>query len=214
MEDAGFTTHLDARRGFDHGTFAPLAVMYPNADVPLLDLSMRQDYEPSDHIGIGRALEPLRDQGVLIIGSGLSYHNRRNFGPAARETSAAFDRWLQQTLVDCSLGERNARRLEWETAPAARSTQHASAGRPSAASHGGGGGRRHGQGRLRLPPGRFLRRHHRVQLHVRRQLTVPSALKEWGSSCPPPCTHPVCARSNARPARARSAAPGLRRAAA
>jgi aromatic ring-opening dioxygenase catalytic subunit (LigB family) len=120
IEGAGLSAHLDPRRGYDHRTFAPLAVIYPDADVPVLQLSLRRGYDPKDHIAVGRALAPLRDEGVLILGSGLSYHNLREFGPAARQPSAAFDDWLQQTLAAVSPAERVARLAEWEAAPAAR----------------------------------------------------------------------------------------------
>jgi len=120
LEGAGFDARLDAQRGFDHGTFAPLAVIYPDGDIPVLQLSLKHGYEPKDHMAVGRALAPLRDEGVLIIGSGLSYHNLRAFGPKAKEPSALFDRWLQETLVDVSPAERVSRLLDWEAAPAAR----------------------------------------------------------------------------------------------
>jgi aromatic ring-opening dioxygenase catalytic subunit (LigB family) len=120
IEGAGFAARLDPRRGFDHGAFTPLAVIYPDADVPVLELSLWHDYDPAAHLAVGRALAPLRDEGVLIVGSGLSYHNLRDFGPGAKVPSAAFDRWLQQTLVDASPAERDARLIAWETAPSAR----------------------------------------------------------------------------------------------
>lgn len=120
IEGAGFPTHLDEQRGFDHGTFAPLAVIYPNADVPVLQLSLKRGYDPGDHIAVGRALAPLRDEGVLIVGSGLSYHNLREFGPGAKAASTAFDQWLQATLVTASPTDRITRLIEWEEAPAAR----------------------------------------------------------------------------------------------
>lgn len=119
LEDAGFQARLDEQRGFDHGTFAPLAVIYPDADIPVLQLSLKHGYEPKDHIAVGRALAPLRDEGVLIIGSGLSYHKLRDFGPKAKEPSALFDRWLQETLVEVGPAERASRLLNWEEAPAA-----------------------------------------------------------------------------------------------
>jgi aromatic ring-opening dioxygenase catalytic subunit (LigB family) len=117
---AGLPSHLDPSRGFDHGTFAPLVVMYPDADVPVLQLSLRHHMDPAEHIAAGRALAPLRDEGVLIVGSGLSYHNLARFGPAGRAPSEAFDAWLQATLVGSPPTEREARLLQWSTAPAAR----------------------------------------------------------------------------------------------
>lgn len=117
---AGFAAPLDALRGYDHGTFTPLSVIYPSAQVPVLQLSLRHGYDPREHIAVGQALAPLRNEGVLIVGSGLSYHNLREFGSAARAPSAAFDRWLQETLVDADPSARIQGLIDWETAPAAR----------------------------------------------------------------------------------------------
>lgn len=117
---AGFPVNLDTERGFDHGTFAPLAVIYPAANVPVLQLSLQHGYDPKVHIAVGRALAPLRDEGILIVGSGLSYHNLREFGPSAAVASAAFDQWLDETLVRVSPAERVARLNAWDAAPAAR----------------------------------------------------------------------------------------------
>lgn len=120
MQDAGIAGGLDAERGFDHGTFAPLVVMYPEADVPVLQLSLKQGYDAAEHLAVGRALAPLRDEGVLIVGSGLSFHNLRLRGPGAIAPSRAFDGWLRQTLEELPPAERSAQLLRWEQAPAAR----------------------------------------------------------------------------------------------
>lgn len=120
IQGAGFAARLDARRGFDHGTFAPLVVMYPQADVPVLQLSLRVGYDPAEHLAVGRALAPLRDQGVLIVGSGLSYHNLRRMGPPAAVPSRQFDDWLQQTLVTSDAPQRVQRLIAWQDAPSAR----------------------------------------------------------------------------------------------
>jgi aromatic ring-opening dioxygenase catalytic subunit (LigB family) len=119
IEAAGLPAALDPDRGFDHGTFVPLAVMWPDADVPVVQLSIRRGYRPDEHIALGRALAPLREEGVLIVGSGLSFHNLRAFGPAARDPSEAFDRWLEQSLA--APPEDRARQLaHWDAAPASR----------------------------------------------------------------------------------------------
>src|SRR5688572_21009341 len=120
LGEAGLPARLDAQRGYDHGTFVPLYAMYPEANVPVLQLSVQHGYDPAAHIAAGRALAPLRSEGVLIIGSGLSYHNLRQMGPSARAPSKAFDDWLQETLVDLAPRDRLNRLLEWERAPAAR----------------------------------------------------------------------------------------------
>lgn len=120
IQDAGFAARLDAQRGFDHGTFVPLVVMYPQADMPVVQLSLRAGYDPAVHLAVGRALAPLRDQGVLIVGSGLSYHNLRRMGPSAAVPSKQFDDWLQQTLIATEPQQRAQRLVDWQDAPAAR----------------------------------------------------------------------------------------------
>ena len=117
---AGIASAEDAQRGFDHGMFAPMAVIYPRADVPVLQLSLKRGLVPDAHLALGRALAPLRDEGILIVGSGLSYHNLRAFGPAARAPSAAFDAWLDETLAIADAAARSAALAGWERAPAAR----------------------------------------------------------------------------------------------
>lgn len=120
LTSAGIAVRADADRGFDHGVFAPLYVMYPEADVPVLQLSIRHGYDPAAHLAAGRALAPLRDEGVLIVGSGLSYHNLRALGPAGGPSSAAFDRWLTHAVVGSSPEDRTRLLLEWDEAPGAR----------------------------------------------------------------------------------------------
>jgi aromatic ring-opening dioxygenase catalytic subunit (LigB family) len=117
---AGFRTAENAERGFDHGTFVPLKLAFPNADVPTLQLSLEHGLDPARHIAIGRALAPLRDEGVLVVGSGMSYHNLREFRSASAPAVAdAFDAWLQRTaLADAKT--RDAELVRWAAAPLAR----------------------------------------------------------------------------------------------
>jgi aromatic ring-opening dioxygenase catalytic subunit (LigB family) len=117
---AGFATGLDPARGFDHGTFSMLYPVYPEADMPVVQMSVRLDLDPLAHIEAGRALAPLRDEGVLIIGSGLSFHNLRLFGPGGQAASHQFDAWLRHVVLDLPPAERQAALLRWSEAPAAR----------------------------------------------------------------------------------------------
>ena len=120
LSAAGIESAADGARGFDHGTFVPLKLTYPDADVPTIQLSLMRGLDPATHLAIGRALSPLRDQGVLIVGSGMSYHNMRGFGRGAAAADAlAFDTWLGETVARPA-AERDARLAAWASAPSAR----------------------------------------------------------------------------------------------
>jgi aromatic ring-opening dioxygenase catalytic subunit (LigB family) len=123
---AGLSTAEDAKRGYDHGTFVPLKVAFPDADIPVVQLSMLQGLGPDEHLRLGRALAPLRDEGVLIIGSGNSFHNMSVFreeiaAPTsrARERSAEFDEWLK-AAVTADPAARDEQLRRWEHAPHGR----------------------------------------------------------------------------------------------
>jgi aromatic ring-opening dioxygenase catalytic subunit (LigB family) len=120
LEQAGFETAEDAARGFDHGAFVPLKVTYPEADIPAIQLSLVRGLNPAQHFAMGRALAPLRDQGIFIIGSGMTFHNLRAFGdPRAAAYSDAFDEWLREVMQRAP-GDRERGLTEWTNAPAAR----------------------------------------------------------------------------------------------
>jgi aromatic ring-opening dioxygenase catalytic subunit (LigB family) len=117
---AGIESGEDAGRGFDHGMFIPLMLMFPQADIPVVQLSLQHTLDPSSHIALGRALEPLRNEGVLIVGSGMSYHNLRHFFDGVAPASQAFDDWLRDAVADPDVAARNAKLENWEQAPFAR----------------------------------------------------------------------------------------------
>jgi aromatic ring-opening dioxygenase catalytic subunit (LigB family) len=120
LGDAQLPARLDPQRGFDHGTFSMLYPIYPEADMPVVQLSIRHDLDPLAHLEAGRALAALRDEGVLIIGSGLSFHNLRQFGPAGQLASHKFDEWLRYVLLELPPPERKVALLHWSEAPYAR----------------------------------------------------------------------------------------------
>ena len=120
VQGAGLPAALDTARGFDHGMFSPMVAIYPQAQVPTVQLSLLRGLDPAAHLALGRALAPLRDEDVLIVGSGLSYHNLRAFGPQAAAPSKAFDDWLQRTVVESAPAARTQGLLDWAGAPAAR----------------------------------------------------------------------------------------------
>jgi aromatic ring-opening dioxygenase catalytic subunit (LigB family) len=119
LSAAGIPCSCNPDRGFDHGTFVPLKLAYPNADIPTIQLSLRRGLDANQHLAVGRALAPLRNEGVFIIGSGMTYHNLRAFGPQFRATSETFDAWLNQAITS-EPEEREERLRHWQEAPAAR----------------------------------------------------------------------------------------------
>lgn len=120
LEAAHLPSAGDPARGFDHGTFVPLKLMYPAADVATVQLSLKRGLDPAEHLAIGRALQPLRDEGVFIVASGMTFHNLRAFGdPRAVQVAEIFDGWLRE-VMSLAPDARNARLTAWESAPAAR----------------------------------------------------------------------------------------------
>jgi aromatic ring-opening dioxygenase catalytic subunit (LigB family) len=118
----GLPAATDAKRGFDHGVFIPFLLVFPDAEIPVVPLSLKAGLDPEEHMAAGLALASLRDEGVLIVGSGMSYHNMRGFSsPAATEPSETFDRWLTEA-VESSSEERHERLAHWSAAPAGRAS--------------------------------------------------------------------------------------------
>ena len=124
---AGIASDTDATRGFDHGVFVPFLLVYPIADIPIVQLSLRSDLDPAAHIAMGRVLEPLRDEGVLIVGSGMSYHNLRAMqARQGGEASDEFDAWLTRAVEDTDIERRANTLADWERAPHAHDCHPAS----------------------------------------------------------------------------------------
>ena len=107
-------------RGFDHGLFVPLKIMYPEADIPCIQVSLLKSLDPCTHIEIGRVISGL-DNNVLVLGSGFSFHNLPAMMrmKANDEKNEAFQQWLKQTVTDPVLSEaqRTDRLIHWQQAP-------------------------------------------------------------------------------------------------
>lgn len=121
LTEAGIPARTSSTRGFDHGVFIPLLVAFPDADIPVVPLSLTRDLDPEAHLKAGKALQRLREEGVLIIGSGMSYHNMHTFRtPAATQPSEAFDAWLTHAIAEDDPADRWHDLVKWADAPAAR----------------------------------------------------------------------------------------------
>lgn len=120
LRAAGHRVGEEAARGWDHGVFIPMKVMVPAADIPLVQVSLRADLDPAAHVAIGRALAPLRDDGVLIVGSGMSFHNMRAMRGAPIAEAAVFDTALTDAVTDADPARRAARIVDWQGLPHAR----------------------------------------------------------------------------------------------
>lgn len=123
----GFEPVLDGTRGFDHGVFIPLLMMYPDASIPVIQLSLLSSLDPASHIAMGAAIAALADQDVLILGSGFTFHNMNAFGPGHDAAgpdadNEAFEQWLGNTCTNTELSEseRTRRLVAWAEAPGAR----------------------------------------------------------------------------------------------
>jgi len=117
LREAGLPASLSRTRGYDHGIFVPLKVAFPEAEIPVVPLSLDGGLDPELHLTAGRVLAPLRDEGVLIVGSGMSFHNLRAYlRPETREPAQAFDAWLTSAVE--SPAERRTELLRyWQNAP-------------------------------------------------------------------------------------------------
>ncbi|OZG74875.1 dioxygenase [Hahella sp. CCB-MM4] len=126
LNEQGIPSQINGRRGFDHGMFIPLRMLYPKADIPVVQLSLDASLDPGLHVRVGRALREFRAQNIMIIGSGFSFHNLSVFfspkTPTAGVSIADFTQWLDAVMSGQELSEeeRTARLEQWEQAPSAR----------------------------------------------------------------------------------------------
>lgn len=123
VSGAGIELATDSTRGFDHGVFVPFLILDPEAQIPVVMLSLRRDLDAAFHIALGKALAPLRDEGILIVGSGNSFHNLRTFFNGETAASEEFDTWLTAAATDTDPERRNDALAHWDKAPRARECQ-------------------------------------------------------------------------------------------
>lgn len=125
IKATGQTAWRHSQRGFDHGLYVPLKIMYPSASIPCLQLSLLSSLDSEEHIQLGKALSDLRHENVLIMGSGFSFHNLRAFmsknATVRDRQNERFQDWLIETCTgDMNESEREKRLIAWESAPFAR----------------------------------------------------------------------------------------------
>ena len=125
LKENKIPTQIDNERGYDHGLFIPLMLMYPDADIPCTQLSLLRGLNPSAHIALGKALSALNTENILVVGSGFSFHNMRAFSWGNSNTidpaNDDFQDWLIETCAgSLSQADREQRLVEWAKAPSAR----------------------------------------------------------------------------------------------
>lgn len=126
LHESGIESKLDRDRGFDHGVFVPLLLMYPEADIPCIQISLSSSLDAAFHIRMGRALSSLKNDNLLILGSGFSFHNLpvmiSKSDDSIDDNNKQFEQWLAETCSDPELdsAEREQRLINWEQAPHAR----------------------------------------------------------------------------------------------
>jgi aromatic ring-opening dioxygenase catalytic subunit (LigB family) len=120
LQAAGLQARIDPERGLDHGVFVPMKVAFPDAYIPIVEMSVDKSLDPARHLAAGRALAPLRHEGVLILATGMSFHNMRGYNdPRSTAPSQEFDQFLADAIAKPA-AERANDLESWAAAPAAR----------------------------------------------------------------------------------------------
>lgn len=121
LSTSGFAVGLDETRGLDHGAWVPLRILFPETNVPVIQLSVQPQLDARHHYAMGQALAALSDENVLIVGSGHMTHNLRDFlYPPTGERPASATRAFYEWAHGCILNQRDDDLLDWEKAPGAR----------------------------------------------------------------------------------------------
>lgn len=123
LESHGIESELDPERGFDHGVFVPLLLMQPQADIPIVCLSLDNSLSADKHIAMGKALAPLREENILLLGSGYTFHNLAVFfhpSKSALKASHEFNNWLKKVMLESDAKSLEEHLINWENAPGAR----------------------------------------------------------------------------------------------
>ncbi len=122
LHNAGIACTEDATRGLDHGVFIPFMLAFPEADIPVVEISLPKTLDAAGVLHLGEVLAPLRDENILLVGTGMTYHNMRHLmrpDAVSDARSVAFDTWLQ-CAVEAPFDRRTKSLLDWEHAPFAR----------------------------------------------------------------------------------------------
>lgn len=116
---------LDDKRPYDHGSYIPLKMMYPNADIPVVQISLHHNLDPLTHLNIGKVLRPILEDNILIIGSGFSFHNMQKFDFAGKNIEDSLNNQFQDKLIKICCSEKDEEKkweylIEWEKISGAR----------------------------------------------------------------------------------------------
>lgn len=125
LSQNGLESKLDERRPYDHGSYIPLMLMYPEADIPVIQVSLCHNLNPETHLRMGEALRPLLDENILFIGSGFSFHNMRQFFMSDQKVEDPQNSSFQDALVEICCGavkymDRREQLINWESISGAR----------------------------------------------------------------------------------------------